>query len=98
MGLHHSAPHQREVWGQSWERSSPGRAVPAPFPHPGCPLTKEPVESECQVPEGPAVASGVTGLLLPTDPALLPALLLAQVQSHHRLVPHLLWLHIAELL
>ena len=43
-------------------------------------------------------AAGLTVLLYATDPALLPALLLAQVQPHHQLVRHLLWLHTAELL
>lgn len=45
--------HQREVVGQSWERSSLGQAVLLLFPHPGRPCTEEPAESECRVPEGP---------------------------------------------
>lgn len=40
----------------------------------------------------------MTVLLYATDTALLPALLPAQVQPYHQLVPRLLWLHTAELL
>ena len=82
-----TSPDQGGGVVQSWERSL--LLIPR-----ACPLTEDPVESMrqrggCHRSDGPP---------LPADPALLPALLLAQVQPHHQLMPHLLWLHTAELL